>query len=462
MDAFESSLPSPVDGNENNQNVLENCLAEDKDVDNNLPSKSVDIVSFVSSSLKSRKRSQDLINWKWDEVIDLDNHESKPNGDEEGDKEMVDTTDSTVTRPAKILRVTICFCGSVHHVGDAAADEPHGFDEYMNLVLDEAYEFGHISSYWDCGNVNHTCAHCQAMVWYEERTIKNLSPSNPQFSICCSQGKANLPFLQCPPQLLRRLLDYNGEQRSKVLRQNIKLLNAMTLYVRLNGHNHHGTWTLLPTHHDGPPRFEQLYIYDIDNRFYALHIGVPSTFNDIIIQSLVQDLIVMLDENNALVQAFRMAKERFNASSMQPVTLQLIGTQKKMEGNIIYQMLRIALIPGDGNPTNSRDVLIEERSSRSIKRYRLLFPHGEDRFHLNIPLTTTTRPSWTRKNVQFKGILLLSNNKGKTLHKAGHLFHTYVVDAYTAVLDHDLYRYKRNQNKVRSDLYNGLHDCIST
>ncbi|GJY22279.1 putative DNA helicase [Tanacetum coccineum] len=44
---------------------------------------------------------------------------------------------------------------------------------------------------------------------------------------------------------------------------------------------------------------------------------------------------------------------------------------------------------------------------------------------------------------------------------AGRLFHTYVVDAYTAILDHDLEWYKRHQSTILSELYNGLHDRIT-
>ncbi|KAJ9546828.1 hypothetical protein OSB04_019371 [Centaurea solstitialis] len=48
--------------------------------------------------------------------------------------------------------------------------------------------------YRDCGDANHTCVHCQAMVWYDEWNIKTYSPANPNFSICCNQGKLTPPF----------------------------------------------------------------------------------------------------------------------------------------------------------------------------------------------------------------------------------------------------------------------------
>ncbi|KAJ9541484.1 hypothetical protein OSB04_027990 [Centaurea solstitialis] len=65
--------------------------------------------------------------------------------------------------------------------------------------------------------------------------MRSESKPNPKFSICCNEGKVTLPFLQHPPQTLRGLLDYNGEQRSKSFRQNIKLLNAMFSFTSMGG-----------------------------------------------------------------------------------------------------------------------------------------------------------------------------------------------------------------------------------
>nr|GEU32530.1 hypothetical protein [Tanacetum cinerariifolium] len=121
----------------------------------------------------------------------------------------------------------------------------------------------------------------------------------------------------------------------------------------------------------------------------------------------------MLNMHNPLVQSFRMAKDRFVQSSIQPVTLCLFGTRQRTgrQYNLPTASEVVALIPGDGNPIESRDVIVEEH--------------------------------------------------GRTLHKASCLFHTFCVDAYTVVLDHDLDWYKRNQHTIRSKLYNGLHDHIT-
>ncbi|GJR65426.1 putative PIF1 DNA helicase/replication protein A1-like protein [Tanacetum coccineum] len=170
----------------------------------------------------------------------------------------------------------------------------------------------------------------------------------------------------------------------------------------LNGHNHHRIGTLLSTHADRRPRFAQLYTCDIenevDNQIHALNL----TNADNNVRLLVQYLITMLNLNNPLVQSFRMARERFNESSIQPVTLHLIGTRQRNAREYNLPSEVVALVPGDGNPTDCRDVIIEERGTddghNPVKciselhpsfmalQYSLLFPYGEDGFHLQIPL----------------------------------------------------------------------------
>ncbi|KAK9050800.1 hypothetical protein SSX86_030230 [Deinandra increscens subsp. villosa] len=384
---------------------------------------------------------------------------------------------------------------------NVSLSSPHVNVSNSNRFGDEnASDACQYATYWDCGNADYECSHCGASMWYGERTIKTLRPAIPKFSLCCSEGKIVLPLLIDAPEPLRRLLDFN-DPRAKFFMENIKLLNAMFAMTstggkvyfepnnsrgppsfRINGHNHHRIGSLLPSHADNRPRFAQLYIYDtdneIDNRFYALRKCIPTDCNRTMLRSVVRALTPMVDAFNPYVKIFRMARERFSESSMQPLNLRLIGTRSKdaRQYNIPTASEVAALIPGDGNPTESRDVLIEERGSGTVKRiselhpsfmalqYPLLFPYGEDGFSTDIPLTNIPANS-RRKYVSLREYycfrLQVRNREGHTLHKSGRLFQTYVVDAYTAVLEHDLDWYKRNQNTIRSDLYNGLHDRIS-
>ncbi|KAL4555060.1 hypothetical protein LXL04_037671 [Taraxacum kok-saghyz] len=367
---------------------------------------------------------------------------------------------------------------------------PQNTPETHNTHLRRMFE------YWDCGDATRICHHCTAMVWYEERTVKHYAPRIPKFSICCSDGKIKVPLLTDAPQPLLSLMDYRGGRRSKVFRKYIKALNSMFCFTstggklndnfnagggpytfRLSGHNYHRIGTLLPTHADGRPRFAQLYIYDteneVDNRIYSIQNFTPSSGDEVIFRDILRELIEMLDRHNSLFQAFRMARERFLESTMQPVRLRLISS-RTIDGrltNLPAVSEIAALLPGDANETNNHDVLIEERGTGHIKRiselhpkymalqYPLLFPYGEDGYGLHIPMNAGTTD---RNNISLREYycfrLHFRHSEGHNLHRAGRLFHTYIVDAYAAVTENNLDWYKRNQNKIRSELYHGLHE----
>ncbi|GKC41292.1 hypothetical protein Tco_1059014 [Tanacetum coccineum] len=67
--------------------------------------------------------------------------------------------------------------------------------------------------------------------------------------------------------------------------------------------------------------------------------------------------------------AFRMARDRFSIASMQPVTLRLIGIRQRnaRQYNLPTAFEVAALVPGDGNPTDSQDVIVEERGARKVE-----------------------------------------------------------------------------------------------
>jgi len=360
--------------------------------------------------------------------------------------------------------------------------------------------FSGAAAYWDAGDAEYTCRCCQAKVWYQERTRLTCNPINPKFSICCGDGKVVLPLLTQPPPLLVQLMDYNGGQRSKFFRKHLKLINAMFAFTstggnihigindgrgpyafRLNGHNHHRIGTLLPTHEDGRPRFAQLYINDteneVENRFYALHCRLPLAADDRLLRILVSELIQMLNQHNRLVQVFRMVRDRLAEGSMQPVTLRLLGTRRRdgRQYNLPTASEIAALIPGDGNPTDNRDIIVQERGSENVRRiselhpsfmalqYPLLFPYGEDGYHIKIPLSRSdNRREFVSLREYYAYRLHTRLDDGGVLLKGGRLFHTFIVDAYAAVLDHDLNWYKLNQNAIRAELYNGLQDRITS
>jgi hypothetical protein len=61
------------------------------------------------------------------------------------------------------------------------------------------------SGRWDYGEMDIICGFCNAKMWTKERSAK-LTNNNPQFSLCCENGKVLLPNLPATPQELEVLL----------------------------------------------------------------------------------------------------------------------------------------------------------------------------------------------------------------------------------------------------------------
>ncbi|GKF45829.1 hypothetical protein Tco_0135631, partial [Tanacetum coccineum] len=106
----------------------------------------------------------------------------------------------------------------------------------------------------------------------------------------------------------------------QVLHWSTKTLENVTILanivVPVFGQLYHWLGSLCPAEGD-PPRFLQLYVYDteneVDNRM--AHFGGD---NSGLRRDIVEGLIELLDNHNALVQLFRTAREKLLESEVPP------------------------------------------------------------------------------------------------------------------------------------------------
>uniref|UniRef100_A0A2N9J2K3 ATP-dependent DNA helicase n=1 Tax=Fagus sylvatica TaxID=28930 RepID=A0A2N9J2K3_FAGSY len=348
------------------------------------------------------------------------------------------------------------------------------------------------------GPPTQVCEHCGAQLWYEERTLKSKKPKKPKFSLCCSEGRIQLPILKDPPPFLERLLNLNNDQRSMKFRLGIRIYNSLFAFTslggsvdnsvnngsapyvfRLNGQNHHRIGSLIPV--DGQrPKFAQLYIYDTENEV-TNRIGsiIGDNSRNTVDQDIVAGLLEMLDQCNSLVKYFRMARDRFNESEIHDVRIRLIGNRNSdgRQYNFPTTSEVAAIIVGDFNIEScNRDIIVENRSlglqringshpSFMALQYPLLFPYGEDGYMFGIPYrnfvggNSRKRESVTMREY-YAYRLQQRSHEGTTLLLGGRLFQQFIVDAYTCIEEERLQWVRRNQKKLRSELYSGLKDAI--
>ena len=119
-------------------------------------------------------------------------------------------------------------------------------------------------------------------MWINERLAKSKKLNMPKFSLCCIEGKVQLPMLLPPPKILEDLHILDDE-KGRHFRKNLRAFNAMFSFTSmtgkvdhqinngtappiflLGGQNCHCIGSLIPVANQ-KPKFCQLYIYDTEN-----------------------------------------------------------------------------------------------------------------------------------------------------------------------------------------------------
>ncbi|XP_039138709.1 uncharacterized protein LOC120276027 [Dioscorea cayenensis subsp. rotundata] len=349
------------------------------------------------------------------------------------------------------------------------------------------------------GGPTFKCLFCNASMWYDERIDLSKSASNPKFNMCCKQGLISLPPPKPTPPFLRRLFDGNGGVRNSKFKEQIRIYNSLFQFTslggivdnsvnqrpgpyvfKLSGQNYHRMGSLLPIARQ-TAKFAQLYMIEsnaeLDCRMSCFRFddGVQGLDNDI-----VCGLRNMLDEYNEIVKVFRSAREAHMQFRELPVRIKLIANRNKKDH--IYSAPSVpeiaALIVGDiGINDQGRDIIVEHKQE-GLKRisdlhplfmplqYPLLFPYGEDCFHLNLPYEESPiRSKLSRKCLtmrEYYAYLIQQRNiEDNTLLRGGRLFQQFIVDCYATIEDTRLRYIREHQTSLRTEMYKTVRDATN-
>ncbi len=237
--------------------------------------------------------------------------------------------------------------------------------------------------------------------------------NNPQFSLCCKNGKVLLPNLLATPQELKVLLT-NKESNAVKFRDQIRMYNLVLAFTslgakvdelvigglgsysfRIQGELHHKIGSLCPTEGQRP-QFAQLYIHDMKHEHQNRHAVMPS-----LDPTTLDQLLTMMYNINPYVEVFKMARDMM-ATEGAPMDLKLrliaFRTKDARQYNVPTADEVAALMVGDGSKAvDRRDVVLAQQAGPFQRiselhvgymalHYPLLFPYGEDGWHLNNPL----------------------------------------------------------------------------
>ncbi|XP_071719168.1 uncharacterized protein [Rutidosis leptorrhynchoides] len=301
--------------------------------------------------------------------------------------------------------------------------------------------FGISKEYFDHGDPTYICTFCCATVWHSEALTNNPRCVKTSYSICCSNGKVQLPITPEPPHLLP-----------------------------IAGNT---------------PKYSQLYIYDTENEdHHRMNAYRPDAkhgeCNDSIDPAFMKEIKIVLDQCNRLVKAYRMARNGFAENPHESVRLKLIGGRNTDGRN--YNLPTVdelaGLIIGDVEcGLEKRDIIVEKQSGQ-LKRiselhpsylalqYPLLFPLGQDGYRPGIKhrnVSDSSKSGHTDLTIRefFAYQIQERCNSYSLMHSAKKLFQQFLVDAYT-MMESDRLRYiHAQQKKLRLDSYNDICNNVT-
>jgi Helitron helicase-like domain at N-terminus len=337
------------------------------------------------------------------------------------------------------------------------------------------------------------CPQCDALHFAAEKL--SISTRNiPKFGMCCLTGQIVLPPFPPPPQDLRHLFD-GTSPHSQEFKTNIRQYNSTFAFTslgvkvdhsvtagsgpysfRISGELHHLSGSLLPLPNHAPV-FAQIYIHD-PNEQLAHRQGNNDNLNPAVM-AIIQGV---LDQSHPYVelykQAYRVIREK-PAEEQNTVVIRLRAerNQDLRRYNLPTANNEVAaVIPGDGSEERSdhRDIILRLRDgglkrishlhpSYSTLHYVLLFPHGEDGWHPEIPahfgINGKRRAQHVTQRCYHAYRLHPRPGDQPLLLRAVNLFQQYVVDAWASVEQNNLNWVKYHQKELRADVYSGLRDA---
>ncbi|KAL7085980.1 hypothetical protein ACP275_14G310800 [Erythranthe tilingii] len=302
-----------------------------------------------------------------------------------------------------------------------------------------------------------------------------MNTTQPKFSLCCNQGKIQLPFLTDCPQILQNLY-FKHDARRKI-DATINQGNAPPTFI-MCGENYHRIGSLIPSE-GSTPKFAQLYIYDTENEVSnRMHVVRMEPSSNELSNSIVNDLKDMLDQYNPYAQAYRMVRDKIESSAFHEVKLRLLGKRghDARRYNLPSASEVAALIVGDFDSADAeRDIIVETQSGllRRVSvvspaylplQYPLLFPRGEDGYRDDIALNDRSNSvSNKRHKVSMREFMAFRIQQrtveSGTILGSKRLFLQLVVDFFSTLESARLAYIRMHQKELRADIYKGLSEA---
>nr|GEV56457.1 helitron helicase-like domain-containing protein [Tanacetum cinerariifolium] len=266
-----------------------------------------------------------------------------------------------------------------------------------------------LSNYVHIGKCEHSCEHYGARFWYEERIKDTRRRTRLAYHHLCKAGRVVICTYQIYPKYIKLLLrDHHFMENIRAYNQMFSMtslgarvddlvnINRGPYVFKISQQLYHWFGSLCHAEGD-PPRFLQLYIYDTENEAdnCMSHFGGnDSEFR----RAIIEGLIELLDNHNALVQLFRTAREKLLDSEVSPFKVRLYSVMGACEYELPIGVTLGAIVYEPGLDTNmDYDIIIKEHISQPQRVNKLhpsymalqfpkIFIYGEDGYSKDLKM----------------------------------------------------------------------------
>ena len=148
------------------------------------------------------------------------------------------------------------------------------------------------------------------------------------------------------------------------------------------------------------PAFSQIYIYNSDPLEQAQY--RISHHHDLLDVNIILSLQAMLHQYNPYIETFLTAQERLNRNANISLHLKMVDPpyyNSRQYNRPTANEIAVIMVGSEDEPTIGRDIVLQTRSNRLQRirethssynplRYLLLFPKGEQGWHVNMFIYT--------------------------------------------------------------------------
>ncbi|XP_021986828.1 uncharacterized protein LOC110883349 [Helianthus annuus] len=341
------------------------------------------------------------------------------------------------------------------------------------------------SMYIDNGDCTNICEHCHALFWYDER-VNAMSSNRYSYTHCCKHGHVKLDFPTLPPPSLLHLFDQSD------FLDNIRAYNSMfsmtsfggivnesindgsaPYVLKIEGQIYHWLGSFYPTPNERP-RFLQMYMYDTKNEVCNRLSVFRNDGRSRLTSDIVTMLIQILENSNKLVKLFRDARDLSQSTDVTSFYIRLYNSYNSLRYDTPTPGCIGAIINDPGPQSDGFDIVIRHKVTGPQRinilhplymslQYPLLFIHGESGWSRDLRLQGdgSKKTNTLTRNMFYSYQLHDRANTYSLLLRGGRLFQQYLVDAYVYIEQDRLNYLRYNQNALRSEYMQGIHDAVT-